>query len=82
MHTHAYTAVHNGSAIFLISWSLLSEDVATTVSPGLAASTASKPYWSVVFLVGSIDNWGWANAAVTSVREEAAAGNYIYIPPP
>ena len=53
---HACAAVHDGSAIFLTSRSLLSEDVATTVSLALAALTASKPYWSVVFLVGSIGN--------------------------
>ena len=76
-------AVQLQSAIFLISWSLLNEYVATTFSQGLAALTASKPYWSIVFLVGSISNSiKEANATVTSIREEATAnkcGHYHHL---
>ena len=53
---HVYAAVHDGSAIFLTSQDLLDEDVATTVSSGFVALTASRPYWSVAFLIGSLSN--------------------------
>ena len=82
MCAHVYAAVHDGSAIFLTSRDLLGEDVATTVSSGLATLTASRPFWSVVFLIGSLSNWGEANAAVTSIHEEVAAkkrGHYHHL---
>ena len=79
MCAHAYAAVHDGSVFSLRARSLLSEDVATTVSPGLAASTASKPYTGPLssLLAPSVEE-----TAVTSVRQEAAAkkrGHYHYL---
>ena len=75
MRMHAYAAVRDGSTVQLLSSrSPLCKHVTTTISPDLATSTASKPYWSVIFSLApsAIEE---ANAAVISVCEEAAAKN-------